>query len=68
MFTMAFIQYVRVEDVSTGHQYDVVDTAVDPKAHKVLADYPVNNTGYPRPAKHRINIKAAKVANTTKEK
>lgn len=64
---MAFIQFVRVRDTSTGHEYDVVDTAVDDAAHTVLTDYPPNLTGQARPAKHRI-FKATAPAATTKEK
>jgi len=64
---MAFIQFVRVKDTSTGHEYDVVDTAVDPDAQEVLTKYPPNLTGIPRPAKHRIT-KATTPAATTKEK
>ena len=64
---MAFIQFVRVKDTSTGHEYDVVESAVDPDAHEVLTKYPPNLTGIPRPAKHRI-IKATAPAATTKEK
>lgn len=60
---MAFIQFVRVKDLSTGHEYDMVDTAVDPDAHQVIEDYPPNETGIPRPAKHRKDL-AAKPATT----
>lgn len=58
---MAFIQFVRVRDNATGHEYDVVDTAVDPDAHEVLTKYPPNLTGIPRPAKHRT-AKGARLA------
>ena len=64
---MAFIQFVRVKDVSTGHEYDVVESAVDADAHEVLTKYPSNLTGIPRPAKHRIT-KATTPAATEKEK
>lgn len=64
---MAFIQFVRVRDNQTGHEYDVVDTAVDPDAQEVLSKYPPNLTGIPRPAKHRTT-KATTPAATTKEK
>lgn len=61
---MPFIEFVRVRDKDTGHEYDVAATAVDPAAHEVLKDYPPNLTGIPRPAKHRTD-KAAKSAPTT---
>ena len=64
---MPFIQFVRVKDVSTGHEYDVVESAIDPDAQEVLTKYPPNLTGIPRPAKHRIT-KATTPAATTKEK
>lgn len=64
---MAFIQFVRVRDNDTGHEYDVVDTAVDDAAQTVLTDYPPNDTGIPRPPKHRTD-KAGKTTATTKEK
>ena len=60
------IEFVRVRDKDTGHEYDVVASAVDPEAHEILPDYPPNDTGYARPAKIRTD-KAAK-ATTTKEK
>jgi hypothetical protein len=65
---MAFIEFVRVRDKDTGHEYDVVATAVDPKAHEVLKDYPENLTGLPRPAKHRTTTKATAPAAKPKEK
>ena len=65
---MAFIQFVRVKDVSTGHEYDVVDTAVDPDAHEVLTGYPPNLTGIPRPAKHRTTKATTPAADKPKEK
>lgn len=61
---MPIYDYVRVRDKDTGHEYDVVVSAVDPAAHEVLKDYPANDTGQPRPAKHRTD-KAAKPATTT---
>ena len=61
---MAFIQFVRVKDVSTGHEYDVPESAVDPKAHEVLKDYPPNLTGIPRAAKHRTDMAAASATTT----
>jgi hypothetical protein len=64
---MAFIQFVRVRDLSTGHEYDVVESAVDDAAQKVLTDYPPNQTGQARPAKHRIT-KADTSAKSPKEK
>ena len=64
---MAFIQFVRVRDVSTGHEYDVPEQAVDPAAHEVLTDYPSNDVGIPRPAKHRTT-KATTAAAKAKEK
>lgn len=61
--------FIRVRDKDTGHEYDVADSAIDPKAHEILKDYPPNDTGLPRPAKHRVNAKAAKsAANTPEEK
>jgi hypothetical protein len=62
---MAFINFVRVKDLSTGHEYDVVESAVDPEAQKVLTDYPPNLTGQARPAKHRTT-KAGTTANKEK--
>jgi hypothetical protein len=64
---MAFITFLRCRDLSTGHEYDVVDTAVDPDAQEVLTKYPPNLTGIPRPAKHRTT-KATTPAATEKEK
>ena len=64
---MAFINFVRCRDLSTGHEYDVVATAVDPDAQEVLTKYPPNLTGIPRPAKHRTT-KATTPAAITKEK
>ena len=61
---MPFIEFVRVRDKDTGHEYDVAASAVDPKAHEVLTDYPPNLTGIARPAKHRTD-KAAQPAPTT---
>jgi hypothetical protein len=55
---MAFIEFVRVRDKATGHEYDVVASAVDGAAHEVLTDYPPNVTGVARPAKHRAHKKA----------
>lgn len=52
---MSFIQFVRVRDLSTGHEFDVPEQAVDPEAYEVLPDYPPNETGVPRPAKHRVD-------------
>jgi hypothetical protein len=52
---MAFIQFIRVRDLSTGHEYDVPESAVDLAAHEVLTKYPANLTGIPRPAKHRTD-------------
>lgn len=48
--------FVRVEDKDTGHRYDVWETAVDPKAHRVLdlKGYPPSDR--PRPAKHRTDM------------
>ena len=65
---MAFIQFVRVRDTSTGHEYDVVESAVDLAAHEVLKDYPPNLTGYPRPAKHRTTKATTPAADKPKEK
>lgn len=65
---MAFIQFVRVRDKATGHEYDVVESAVDPEAHEVLKDYPENTTGVPRPAKHRITKATTSAAVSPKEK
>ena len=64
---MPFIQFVRVRDKDTGHEYDVIVSAVDDAAHTVLKDYPSNQTGQVRPPKHRI-LTAGKTANTPKEK
>jgi len=61
---MPFIEFVRVRDKDTGHEYDVVATAVDPEAHEVLKDYPPNLTGIPRPAKHRTDKAAASAPKT----
>lgn len=58
---MSFIQFVRVRDLSTGHEFDIPEQAVDPEAYEVLTDYPPNETGIPRPAKHRVT-KAAQPA------
>lgn len=62
---MTYIEFIRVRDKDTGHEYDVVTP--DPAAHEVLSKYPPNLTGYPRPAKHRLT-KATTPAATTKEK
>lgn len=61
--------FVRVKDLSTGHEMDVPESvAADSVAFEILKGYPPNETGYARPAKHRINTKAAKPAATTTEK
>jgi hypothetical protein len=65
---MAFIQFVRVRDKDTGHEYDVVESAIDPAAQEPVESYPPNLTGQARPPKHRINTKATTPAATTKEK
>jgi hypothetical protein len=63
---MAFIQFVRVKDLSTGHEFDVPEEAVDPEAYEVLTDYPPNEAGIPRPAKHRTTKAAQPKKATTK--
>ena len=47
-------EYVRVRDRHTGHEYDVVATAVSGYDHEVLTDYPPSR-GWPRPAKFRTD-------------
>ena len=47
-------EYVRVRDRHTGHEYDVVATAVSGDDHEVLTDYPPSR-GWPRPAKFRTD-------------
>lgn len=45
--------FVRVQCRTTGHQYDVWETAVRPKAHKVLKGYPPSSRA--RPQKYRTD-------------
>ncbi|MEV2239526.1 hypothetical protein [Micromonospora sp. NPDC049891] len=47
--------YIWVEDDSTGHRYDVLETAVRPGMTPV-AGYEPNYTGRPRRPKHRTDL------------
>ncbi len=50
--------WVRVRDKTTGHEYDVRESALDPNAHEKLEskDYPdlTGELDAPRPTKHRV--------------
>lgn len=48
------VPYVWVEDVSTGHRYDVPRSAVRPGMTPVPG-YALNWTGQPRATKHRVD-------------
>lgn len=58
--------WVRVKDKSTGHEYDVAESALDPEVHTRLSSrkYPDVSGPYarPRPAKHNTT-KAGRPAN-----
>lgn len=62
--------FVRVEDKTTGHQYDLPKTAVDPEAHELLnsPEFPdlTGPQARPRPPVHNEKKKTpAKAAATT---
>lgn len=64
---MAFTEFVRYRSPDTGHEYDVAASSVAPDDPNILTDYPPNETGLPRPPKHRI-LKATKQAAVTPKK
>lgn len=48
------INWVRVRDKGTGHEYDVAEGNVDEEIHEPLKAYPIHRSPDPRPAKHRV--------------
>ena len=49
------MEFVRVSDKRTGHQYSIVEDAVDPEHHKVLADHAaLDADGRPLPPKLKV--------------
>lgn len=62
--------WVRVRDRSTGHEYDVAGSAVDPDAHvrvNAPAAYPDLHRGRPRPIKFRTDMAGRPVATDNQE-
>ncbi|GGM27143.1 hypothetical protein GCM10011608_09930 [Micromonospora sonchi] len=53
--TTARIPYVWVEDTTTGHRYDVLETALR-DGMKPVEGYDLNYTGRPRRTKHRTDL------------
>lgn len=52
------LQYMRVKDKATGHEYDVLSHRFDPEKHSRVSDkknYPV--VSRPRPAKPNVKRK-----------
>lgn len=68
---MARIEYRRVKDKATKHEYSVVASAVDESVHEVLDKDAVGIDGLPLPAKHYVplsnNTKSGLKAETPKE-
>lgn len=66
---MARIEFRRVKDKATQHEYSVVASAVDESVHEVLDKDAVGTDGTPLPAKHYkpLSNKSGPKAETQKE-